>query len=386
MNGKKTQWLRTLKILAVLLPAILLILFMPTGDFEDAYRIQHFYLEEPDSLDVVVLGASDVYAGYSPVLAYEEYGFTSYGYVLSGNYIHLFPAQLEQIQQVQSPELIVIEITEAVHEKTADYDKELRQLVAGTPFSRQKIDLINALGDPEHLLSYYFPFCVHHGSLDLGASIENAKTEARIRSRGYSLLKGTLTFTGSGENWDGPYVTPVNTTNDHSKTEIPPIVAQNFENFLTYCREHSYTNLLFVNFPHRISDEDRYRNYQITNAVGDLIESYGYDFINLESMLDDIGIVPETDFYNNDHMNLYGQYKVTRFLCDILVNEYGVEGRQLSALSKEKWDTCVEYNHLYYALFDREFKARDPEEFGLWLKESDWLLSELEQMRSDSAG
>ena len=40
-------------------------------------RIQGFYQEEKDSLDVIFVGASDVFTGYSAGLAYGEYGFTN---------------------------------------------------------------------------------------------------------------------------------------------------------------------------------------------------------------------------------------------------------------------------------------------------------------------
>lgn len=370
-----------MKIVALLVLVVLFVAYVPVGDLEDTRRIEDFYLEEPGSLDVVLMGASDVYAGFSPVLAYEEYGFTSYPFVLSGNYLPLFRGQLEAIFQTQTPKMIVVEISEAVHCKGSDYDTVFRQFIAGVPLSREKVRLIHEFGDREQLLSYYLPFFVHHGSTDLKTLKKGVEIRNITNRRGYSLLKGTLTFTGSGENWDGPYVTPMNTTGDHSTAEIPSDMAKDFLEFLSCCREHPETQFLFVNFPHRISNEERYRTYQVTNAVGELIESSGFDFINLESMLDDIGIQPETDFYNNDHMNLYGQYKVTRFLSNILAKEYGIGASQLSQLSAERWDTCVEYNHLYYTLFDQEFKARDSEKFGLWLKENSWLISRLEEMK-----
>lgn len=382
-DERKTMWIRTAKILALLIPVVLFILFMPVNNLDDTRRIQAYYLEEPDSLDVVVMGASDVYAGYSPVLAYEEYGFTSYSYVLSGNYLQLYAAQLEEILSTQSPELIVIEVTEASYDKGSDYDIVFRQFITGIPFSRHKIEMIREYGDQDQLLSYYFPFSVNHGNADLKTLADNISIDRSIRDRGYSLLKGSLTFTGSGENWDGPYVTPIDTSNDHSTAEIPAAVEENFHAFLSYCRDRSLDNILFVTFPQRRTDEHRYHNYQISNAVGELIESYGYDFINLESMIDRIGIQPETDFYNNDHMNLYGQYKTTRFLCEILKRDYGIGESQLSALSRERWETCVEYGHLFYELFDYEFKTREPEEFGLFLQENAWLINKLEEIKAN---
>lgn len=99
MNGKAVTRRRVLKIVALLVLVVLFVAYVPVGDLEDTRRIEDFYLEEPGSLDVVLMGASDVYAGFSPVLAYEEYGFTSYPFVLSGNFLPLFRGQLEAIFQ-----------------------------------------------------------------------------------------------------------------------------------------------------------------------------------------------------------------------------------------------------------------------------------------------
>ena len=48
-------------------------------------RIEGFYREEANSLDVLFVGASEVYSDYSPVYAYEKYGFTSYNYSIEDN-------------------------------------------------------------------------------------------------------------------------------------------------------------------------------------------------------------------------------------------------------------------------------------------------------------
>lgn len=383
MNSK-TIVIRTIKIIALLLPAALLVLLFPVNDFGDAPRIQNFYLEEPNSLDVIILGSSENYAGYSPVLAYEEYGFTSYPFVFSANAFSLFEGQLEEVLRVQSPKMIVVDIAELIYPER-DSDTVFRQFMAGIPLSRHKIELVHKYGDPEQILSYFFPFYVNHGKSDLTTLWKYTEENAGVRQRGYSLLKGTVTFTGSGENWDGPYVTPINTSGDHSTVELRPEIVEACQRVLDACRKHPEIQFIFINSPHRITTEERYLAYQTVNAAGALIESGGYDFINLESMTDEIGIVPETDFYNNHHMNLYGQYKATRFLCNILTEKYGLTPGQLSAGNQAKWDICVEYNHLYYQLFEENFQSRKPDEFGLWLQEDAWLLSKLEEMKQRSS-
>ena len=277
--------------------------------------------------------------------------------------------------------MIVVDVAEVTNIR--DNDTVLRQFLAAIPFSRHKINLIREYGDPKEVLSYLFPFFVNHGQSDLRTMVDYVKLNTATKQRGYSLLKGAITFTGSGENWDGPYVTPINTSGDYSTAELSQEVIDQCQLMLEACQEHPEITFLFVNYPHRITTEEKYHSFQEMNTVGELIENAGYDFLNLDAMTDDLGLVPETDFYNNHHMNLYGQYKTTRFLCEILTRKYHVGESQVSPENREKWNNCAEYQELYYQLFDEEFKTRAPEEFGLWLQEDTWLLAKLEEMKQD---
>lgn len=374
----KSLWLRILKITALLLPVVLFVTFFPTDDFDDTTRIRGFYLEEEDSLDMVLIGSSENYAGYSPVLAYEEFGFTSYPYTLSGTDFNLFPYQMEEILRVQSPSMIVVDIAEAVRIRSGENaDAILRQFLAAMPMSDHKHQIIRELGDPEQILSYYFPFSINHGTSTPQKVMDYVKANTALHRRGYSLLKGTLTFTGSGENWDGPWVDPMSTAGDYSTAPVPPEVEQRLHWLLDICDGYPEIRFVFINTPHRIILEGSYVEFQQMNTLGQIIRERGYDFINLESLTDEIGLVPETDFYNSRHMNLYGQYKTTRYLSEILTEEFGLQGRALSEESKANWDSCVEYQKKYYALFEEEFTTREEWEFGLWLQEDAWLLKNL---------
>lgn len=383
MSRKKTAWVRIGKIAALVIPAVLLILLFPVNDYDDSVRIRNFYLETPNSLDVVVMGSSEDYAGYSPVLAYEEYGFTSYPYVFSANDFSIFEEQLDEVLRVQSPKMIVVNIAELINLRTHD-DTVLREFLAGIPLSWHKIQMIREYGDSEEILSYYFPFIVNHGKADRQTLADYIQTNAAVRRRGYSLLKGTITYTGTGEYWDGPYVAPRNTSGDTSIAQLQPEVIEQCRDVLDVCRKHPDIQFVFINLPHRITTESRYREYQEVNAAGALIEEAGFDYINLESMTDEIGIVPEADFYNNHHMNLYGQYKATRFLCDLLTRNYDIEPRAISPKDQARWDTCVEFSKLYYQLFEEGFRSRQSVEDGRWLKEDASLFKAIEEMKRES--
>ena len=66
--------------LAVIMSTVLLQTFLLKRIDNNTMRMEAFYLEEKGTVDAVLIGASDVYAGYSAPYAYEKYGLTSYPY------------------------------------------------------------------------------------------------------------------------------------------------------------------------------------------------------------------------------------------------------------------------------------------------------------------
>jgi len=111
---KKICFLRFLKMLALLIPLAALVLVSQSTLFyhsdHDGERVRGFYSEPPHSLDVVVLGASEVYSGFSSAYAYDYSGLTSYIYSYGSNPGTLYLSQLREILARQNPQLIVIEI------------------------------------------------------------------------------------------------------------------------------------------------------------------------------------------------------------------------------------------------------------------------------------
>ena len=62
----------------------------------DMRHVHGFFLEPEDSLDVVLIGASQLYTGYSAPLAWRDYGFTSYPLAVSAAQGTMYPSMLRE--------------------------------------------------------------------------------------------------------------------------------------------------------------------------------------------------------------------------------------------------------------------------------------------------
>jgi len=147
--------------------------------------------------------------------------------------------------------------------------------------------------------------------------------------------------------YEGPE--PRDVSADLTTAALEPLAETCLLSFLDYCREENLENILFVRFPHVIATEDSYARFCRGNEAGRIIEEYGYDFINLEREYDQIGLVAAEDFYNEDHLNVYGQQKLTEYLGRILAEDYGVTESRLTEKQYRAWDKAALYSRRFYA-------------------------------------
>ena len=154
---------RAVKILSLIVAAAVFVGFTQNRFDNNKIRIDGFYLEDKNSLDVVLLGASEVYTAFSSAMAYDEYGFTSYPYAIESNPLELYKSQIKEIKNHQSPKLFVIEMNTAASsgkgkDLTVADDVNLRRYTDNMPFSKNKIDTVNEFSQSDDILSYYIPF------------------------------------------------------------------------------------------------------------------------------------------------------------------------------------------------------------------------------------
>ena len=85
--------------------------------------------------------------------------------------------------------------------------------------------------------------------------------------------------------------------------------------------------------------EERQAQY---NYIADLIEPYGYTFLNLNDYYEEIGIDFETDFYDyGGHANAFGAEKTTEFLGKYLNEHYTLPDKR-GQEGYEDWDKAYE--------------------------------------------
>ena len=106
-----------------------------------------------------------------------------------------------------------------------------------------------------------------------------------------------------------------------------------------------------VRAPHYVT-KDTYDRVKRSNKMASILKERGFSYYAFENNTAAIGIDDSRDFYNEDHMNVYGAIKFTDFLADGLVNSESLEIDPQSDLQKEMWDEVVTTTNQLYRYCD----------------------------------
>lgn len=332
--------------------------------------IQGFYREPKNSIDVVLVGASEVSAGYSAPFAFEKFGYTSYPYAIDGNQVSMIPYELKEIYAHQSPKIILIDIScmsSYSHAHNDDnYDGRLHGFTDNIPFSENKINTINSLANNSDKTSFYFPFMINHGFLP-------DTQYAHFLLSGENKLKGTYARSSKIESAGEIY------NLDFSEKQIPEKNEKEIVELLECCKNEQY-NVIFTRFPNRVNDDLFYKRYQECNYIKSLIKKNGFQFF--DCMTNELynNIDYQNDFYTNDHMSISGQKKLTIFIGATLTKYYDVSKSELSKEKISSWKESEEYVDMFYEYINQIEKQRKPNQ-SIYYFESYNLIKELDSMK-----
>ena len=280
------------------------------GDVKD--RFVGFYAEKRDTIDAVIIGSSPVYPCFATPKIYGETGITMYP--LSSNMQRPVATRylVEEALKTQSPKLFVFEMRmwTARDEDLLGNMAHTREVTDNMKYSINRIKAINAMvSEDDDRLSYYFDIFKYHSNwktLALWSQLRTCFYEYPAKYKGY------IPETELG---------PADITDEHLTEEMTPIPAEQeayLLDLLSYLKEKKL-NALFVITPYTVSSDEQSR----TNYMKNIIHNSGFDFVDMNQYLDEIGFDGQTDFNDyGTHTNVLGAYKVTSWFENYIKDNY----------------------------------------------------------------
>ena len=340
----------------------------------NAVRVQGFYLEEDNSLDVVFMGSSEMYNCFCSAEFYAKEGITSYPYAYETNPVSMWKFELKEILKHQKPKVLVIESNGTCYGDDQLYKyAAIRNLVDNIPLSQNKTDLINEFGT-DSALSYYMPIVKYHEKWKSG---QNPRNLLVPWLQGYNKLRGAFSHTYSEPLPEKTFVP------DGKTKDLSPNAAKYFDEFLELCDESGIEHILFFRSPHRNYDQEKRTHYLRYNKTAEIVEERGYEYIDTDLFKEEMGIDMNTDFFDEDHLNASGQKKFTAWFGRYLVEKYNLTPTKLEGKQKEEWDISADYIDRYFRYYEiyieehKEDLKKDKE-----LKEVSGIMKELDKLSS----
>ena len=293
-------------------------------------RIKGFYSEKQNSLDVLVIGASDVGRGYSPVEVWNKYGITSYNLGTSNQTFSLAYYLLKEALNYQSPEVVILDMDALF----VDYDApegEYRKLFDNMKLGKVKLEAINdknlRIADKDKL-SYVFPLLRFHDKWDKLGKIDFKKS--------ISKESKAISYKGMAMSMD---VKPYIDKNDYmgEKNESATITDENLyyvNEIMKLCKEKKI-KVLWTEIPSSTS-----WSLARSKATQNLANEYKVEFIdyNLEEIRKELKFDwTKHTADGGNHLNVNGAEKISRNIGKKLSKDYECKNHKKDKKIPKNW-------------------------------------------------
>ena len=279
-----------------------------------------FKLFCPHILLSILSKISACFVYYAPLKSWVDHGIVSYDYAADTIQAELYKPMIEEILKTQNPKLIVIDARAFQYRDKANLDAQppgevpYRNTLTGMRLSQNKVDFISrSVGTyiEDEKLSYYFDIIKYHDNI------------VHFNSNNIKMMLGRYK-----DPYNGFYFVPKVETIDQYDygTDEKKAVSQDTESILYDLLD--YMDSTGIDYLFTVSPYAEKIEHKMTfNHVQDIIEKRGYRFIDCNEYTSQMAIDYLTDFYNENHVNIFGAEKYTDFLNQYILKNYSIPDR-----------------------------------------------------------
>ncbi|MDE5588015.1 MAG: SGNH/GDSL hydrolase family protein [Acetatifactor sp.] len=278
-------------------------------DLEEGSFISQYY-REAGGHDVIFLGDCEVYANYSPMELYRNYGITAYIRGTPQQLVWMSYYIAEETFRYETPQVLVFNVNAMRYSEPVS-EAYNRLTIDQMRWSGSKVGIISAsMTEEEQFLSYVFPILRYHSRFD------------KLTEEDFSWLFQVKDNTFNGFQLHTEVVPegalPV-------KKVLPDyqfgdICYEYLDKIRLLCEERG-TELILVKAPSLYP----YWYDEYDEQIREYAAEYGLSFYNFAERSEEIGLDFSEDTYDGGyHLNLSGAVKLSRYFGNILTEEHGL--------------------------------------------------------------
>lgn len=293
-------------------------------------------IKQEGPLDMVYVGGSATYGYWQPLKAWNDCGFTSYNFATDNVQAENLKYYINEVLKTHTPELFVVDIRPFQYWETRIWENGIRNGIDSFDLSLDRLKFAHSylssrtIEQDTDILSYYIDIIKYHSNYEV---LENRENWSYIWNSGYSKSKGYEALTLH------QYLHTPTDTWTNMQAELPETCESILIDLLDFCKKKNL-NVLFVVSPYKITKDDNAKY----NTIQEVIESYGFAYMNSNAYYEEMNIDFATDLSNEGHVNVLGAEKYTTFLENYIDEKYCLKDHR-EDLAYQQWhEKYVEFS------------------------------------------
>lgn len=319
---------RVIKITAFLILVILL-LSQLNSLLNPAKQFSSFYSQDNDTIDVLCIGNSAIYANINPAILWETYGIAAYDFCGSGQPPYITYYYLKEAFKTQKPKLVIYDIYTMVSpEEYTPLDGAAANVSGFKMFSENKLEAIKACAEPDNYLSLLLGFPIYHKNIT--TLLDNPRKFLQLDTfgsygKGFESVNSLSSFTNEIQVYEG-------------YADIPPKNLEYLNKIIELTHENG-AELLLIKCPYYLSE---YHD-KVYNSVEKVAQENNVNFINMNRIYEELNFNYTYDLCDVCHLNRNGSKKVSQYLAQYIYDNYDIPDRR----GKSEYSSWEEYAQLF---------------------------------------
>ena len=313
--------------------------FANVGDDLNSYS--QFYKEEKDACDIVLVGNSTLREGYIPTQMWHNNHITSRAFTSSPTHPEVIKNAIKEIVKVQHPKVMFVDINGLTFQKEEDAEFFMKQYY-------------KAVSDPEHkeeLEEQYDYLKSESGKFELFKNHNNFRQQQYWESLVYYDQFKTKGY------YPHQVITKVKPV-EYSLEETMPLPSDGqtyFTEIMDACEPFKNDiTFVFGKTPRFMTNKEQINDTYMLRSVADEIASRGFIYKDFSDDAEKMGLDPNSDFKDYDHLNHLGSIKFTDYFASYIKEELHFEPSEYKEETIENFDTAYTKTEKYLSDIEKK--------------------------------
>lgn len=304
-----------------------------------SYVMEGMYGLEDNSVDVCVLGTSQMVYGFSSMRLLEEYGISAYSCATGEQPVSMSYFCLKELDKTQDIKTVIFDPSMLFEDAE---ESRYRNVLDYAPMSKNKWDAIDYVCEDKTSIekwSYILPIVKYHTRWN-----ELTEQDFTYQDLNSQVMRGNIM--AATVRTDIKYERIIIDYDKEDDTIEPTAEGLLYLNkMVEYCKENNIDFIL-------IKAPKLTWNISMHNIVQDYADAHDIPYIdfNLEENFKELGLDMYHDIWNTEHLNLRGADKLTDYMGAYLVEHYGysIDKEAVNQYPEEKKVYDVQHAERYF--------------------------------------